>query len=326
MTTMLHVLFVGKDLDVLELLDASLDALERPYDLVDIVSKRDIPRLFQDEPFDLMVTALGGPKSLALFQRAREEHPDVPLILIVDEKARQLEGVQDLEAYKRLDYHPEADEWLEILREVFHIPAPAQKPPAPADDVPAPLDDPPPAAAPVDKAPVSAPKDAAVHFPNNDHFQQTDALLRALKQNVGALGVLLVNAAGHIVLQLGAVDDLPLDEVVPLLSGGLATLLEAGHALDGSQDAVHLAYREGVHYDLYGLNIGTSFVLILFISRSEYATPLGSVWYYARRSAEELRDILCETGYSMPDTVIDQNFGEELGDELDDLFGVAESG
>ena len=55
---------------------------------------------------------------------------------------------------------------------------------------------------------------------------------------------------------------------------------------------LHALREFGKQKDLYALNIGRLYLLILVIDRAEFSNKLGAVWYYARRTAIDLRNIL----------------------------------
>jgi hypothetical protein len=105
-----------------------------------------------------------------------------------------------------------------------------------------------------------------------------------------------------------------------LLGGSIATLREAGRAMDGDQNAINLAYREGMREYLYALNIGRRMILILIIDRGQYSSRLGTVWYYAQRVAVNLRQILREAEYVDPQKIFDPKIDQAFNLELDKLF------
>ncbi len=157
-----------------------------------------------------------------------------------------------------------------------------------------------------------------------EQYQKINRVLGRLERDIGAFGVLLASTDGQIVLRRGNLDELPLEEIITLMGGGIATLTEAGQVLDGFEDAVNLAYREGKEYNLYGLNIGKRLTLVMFINRSNYNSPLGSVWYYARKTADQLKEILKESASAAPQQILAQDFEQEVGNQLDTLLGLEE--
>jgi hypothetical protein len=110
----------------------------------------------------------------------------------------------------------------------------------------------------------------------------------------GARCVLFCEINGTVITKVGNTEGLPLDDITSLLGGSIATILQVGVKIDGEGDVSNLAYREGKQKDLYAINVGRTYLLILMIDRAEFSNKLGAVWYYARRTAIELRNSLGE--------------------------------
>jgi hypothetical protein len=107
-----------------------------------------------------------------------------------------------------------------------------------------------------------------------------------------------------------------------LMGGGMASLLEVGRTLDRSDDAVNLAYREGEKEYLYALNIGQQLLLMLLIDRQAYSSRLGSVWYYARQTAVNLREVLSKNEAAPLEIFLEKEIDQAFADELDKLFAT----
>jgi hypothetical protein len=56
-----------------------------------------------------------------------------------------------------------------------------------------------------------------------------------------------------------------------------------------------LIYREGKKQDLYALNVARELLLVLLVDRKEFGNRLGTVWFYVRRAALEVRKTLGES-------------------------------
>lgn len=147
-------------------------------------------------------------------------------------------------------------------------------------------------------------------------FRQMHDLLNQLRIDVSARCGLLTDTSANIIAKSGNTDGLPLESMVSLLSGSIVTLIEAGRTVDGNSESIHLAYREGKNDDLYALNVGQQFLLILVINRGPYSSRLGSVWYHARQASLNLKDKLdkIETAAKKPlfNVEINQAFDIEL--------------
>ncbi len=290
------ILLVDDEPDVLAILKRSLQKLGHNYEIATALDGKDALVLLQNQPFDLVITdyKMAGLNGIELLEHIRELQPETRVILITAYGSDSVETqARRLQAYEYLTKPLEIGTFRQVVQQALGNFA------------------------------ISQP---GILVLSDDRYRKVDALLTKLEQDIGAFGILLVNASGQTILRRGKIDDFPVEEVVTLMSGGIATLTEAGEVLDGFDNAVNFAYREGKQYDLYGLNIGKSLLLIMFISRSEYSSPLGSVWYYARKAADHLRETLGETEQVEAEQFLNQNFEQELNSELDDLFGLTTSG
>jgi DNA-binding NarL/FixJ family response regulator len=143
--------------------------------------------------------------------------------------------------------------------------------------------------------------------------------IEELRRNTHARTILLNDSSGNILYRLGTMDGLPLEAFTSLLCAGLATLVEAGKSLDDG-DAINLAYREGKLSDLYAINISGQWVMVLVIDRGQNYERLGSVWYYARKSALQLKQILDASSQEKTKMKFDGAINQAYSDELDKLF------
>lgn len=151
---------------------------------------------------------------------------------------------------------------------------------------------------------------------SEENFRQLNEQLGRLRTDVKASCVLLTDTSANVIAKTGYTDEIPVESVASLLSGSIVTLIEAGRAIDGNAECVHLAYREGKNDDLYALNVGQQYLLILVVNRGPYSSRLGSVWYHARQIALNLKTKLDEIESVAKNPVfpgqIEQAFDTEL--------------
>jgi CheY-like chemotaxis protein len=152
-----------------------------------------------------------------------------------------------------------------------------------------------------------------------DQFAKAKVMIEQLRADTTARCILLCDIVGNVAIQAGEINDLPVEAITSLLSGGIATLLEAGQSID-QNDVINLAYREGRQADLYAINIRRDWILILVIDRGDTYQRLGSVWYYARKTTlalgEELEKVRPGALNSNGETSADPSYD----DEVDKLF------
>ena len=144
-------------------------------------------------------------------------------------------------------------------------------------------------------------------------------ILVDLLVKVHARCILLSDPAGNIIHRVGNIDGMATDAITTLLCGGIATLVEAGRNIDDNV-VINLAYREGKQSDLYAINIGSQLVLIAVIDKGKYYERLGSVWFYARKTAMELNELLQQPVDVRTEVKFEGAMEQALNDELDKLF------
>ncbi len=286
------ILLVDDEPGILAILKKSLEKLDQPYEVATALNGKEALTLLEDRAFDLVVTdyKMAGMNGMELLERIRNVQPETRVVMVTAYGNDDLESqARRMQAYEYLTKPLEIDSFRQVVQQALG--------------------------------------DLAISQPgllvlSDERYRKVDTLLAKLERDIGASGVLLVNTSGQIILKRGDIDQLPVEEIVTLLSGGIATLAAAGQALDGFENAVNLAYREGKDYDLYGLNIGLSLLLIMLISRSQYSSPLGSVWYYARRAADRLGETIGDSDRTQMTQLFEDDFEQELEEELDDMFGL----
>lgn len=151
-------------------------------------------------------------------------------------------------------------------------------------------------------------------------YREINRIIDQLRSDVSASAIFVTNNSANIITKTGHTGNLHIENIASLLCGGIATLLEAGRSVDGDTDAIHMAYREGKNDDLYAINIGQQYLLILVINRGPYSSRLGSVWYHARQAAINLQEALNRAELDQPEDVFTEELDQAFNAELDKLF------
>jgi CheY-like chemotaxis protein len=150
-------------------------------------------------------------------------------------------------------------------------------------------------------------------------YEEIQDYLEILLGETSARCILLCDNVGRVIQQTGNLGGLAIDAVTSLISGGIATLLEAGKNLE-DEAVINLAYREGKHSDLYAINISEDWILIIIIDRGQMFQRLGSVWYFARKAAFELQQIHQSIEEGKPSPIFDKTTDKYYSDELNRLL------
>lgn len=244
----------------------------------------------QQKTFDLVVTDfnMAGMDGLELLETIRYQQPQAKMIMITAYGYDGLEDdVRQLDAFRYLTKPLEIDAFRQVVKEAV--------------------------------------ADANSKRPNlfilsDEQYDEVHKQLKQLQMDVGGRCTFLTSTNGNTIARIGDAGKITVEEIASLLSGGLVSLGEAGRILDGAEDSINLAYREGKSEYLYAINVGSRLLLTLIINRTAYSSKLGSVWYYAQQAAVNLRKTLNETRYARPEAVFDGPMEQAFDDELDKLL------
>ena len=134
-----------------------------------------------------------------------------------------------------------------------------------------------------------APSGALVIQPQQ--YQVLVKLLELVAKEVGAECVLLIDPAGMILVQAGALSNVVLEMVGPLLATSFSTTGQlARHLQDQNTNASYI--HEGDRYDIYAFNVISRISLIIMFDKKTNPGKLGTVWVYAKRAMRQLQHIL----------------------------------
>ncbi|MDQ6963700.1 MAG: response regulator [Mariprofundales bacterium] len=286
-----RILIVDDEQAVCQVLKLGLERMGRGYQVVTTDNGHKALQIIREQSFDLIVTdyKMAGMDGLALLEAIRRIRPQARVVLMTAYGTSEVEAqARKLQAYRYLAKPLELQDFRQVVSQA--------------------LDD------------MVVNREGVLMLPDT-RYMQIGRLLARLQREVGAHCVLLVDVQGQVIAQQGKTESLPVSEMVALLGGGIATLSEAGQALDGKVDALNLIYRESECYHLYGINVGVHLALIVLIAHTEYSSPLGSVWYYTRRIVTELQQMVGDLIQNTSLPPLNETFKGELEQAMDLLLG-----
>ncbi len=286
-----RILIVDDEEAILTVLKNSLKKLGSDYKVVTATDGFTALDELSEEPFDLVVTDynMAQMDGLELLEAVRYAQPNAQIIMITAYGNDLVEDeVECLQAFRYLTKPLEINVFRQIVQEALSNTA--------------------------------ASAQSKLLILSDEKYQELSQILEQLGREVGARCLFLTDANGHVITKTGHTENLAMENISSLLGGGIATLIEAGRTMDGDTDAINLAYREGKGEDLYVVNIGQHFLLVLIINRGPYSSRLGSVWYQARQVAVTLRDKLDEAEQTVPQQVFEQGLNQAFDSELDKLL------
>ncbi len=116
-------------------------------------------------------------------------------------------------------------------------------------------------------------------------------LLALVARETEAQCVLLVDQAGMILVQSGALTGVAMELVAPLLTTTFSATSQLARQL--GEDHARAAYiHEGARFDLYAFHLDARLGLLIIFDKRLNAGKLGTVWVYARRAMRQIQQIL----------------------------------
>lgn len=253
-----RILIVDDEPKVGFFLKESLEALGRGYHVTHVDSGEAALAELARQPFELIVTDLRMPglNGLELLSRVNDLAPDARTILIT--------------AYG----NDEVEHESRRLNASYYFTKPFQ-----IDQFTAAVED------------VLAEDENVAIDLSGDRLDRVAQRLSDLRFEVGAQCILFADTSGRLLTEVGPTDGLASTELIELMGGGFATLVEVARHLH-EVHAFNLTYHEGVRYDIYAATIGDRFFLTLVFDRRQGASRIGMVWLYTKRAIQDLLDMV----------------------------------
>lgn len=286
-----QILIVDDERAILAVLKGSLKKMETEYEVTTVMDGFSALDVLQEKTFDLVVTDFNmeGMDGLELVEAVHYQQPQAKIVMMTAYGYKGLkEDVGRFDAFRYLTKPLEIDTFRQVVKEAL--------------------------------------EDAETKRPNifmlsDEQYNQVHALLKQLQIEVNGRCLFLTSTNGNTIARIGDAGKLAVEEIASLLSGGLVSLAESGRILDGDEDSINLAYREGKNEYLYAINVGEKLLLTLIINRTAYSSRLGTVWYYTQQAAVSLSKILAETTEADMKGFFDNQMDEAFDQELDKLLG-----
>jgi CheY-like chemotaxis protein len=273
-----RILLVDDQRETSRMLRMMLEYLNRGYVIVDVPSGEEAILEVRRGPFDLLITdvRLPGISGLELVARMRQANPGGRVIIIsglADPDLREAAQALNADAFfaKPID----SDRFLETVQAMLG----GDLPPAPG--------------------PPSVRAAAPAEVEGEAEATQISGRLARLRRDLGALAVILADPDGRVVMSAG--DAIRLD-VKSLLNHLMVTFSAAQYitALLGDEESAHVQFFDGKNFDLYTLNVGQSFLLVVAFEGERGARAMGPVINYGRPAAADLAAALASLGVEEP--------------------------
>jgi CheY-like chemotaxis protein/predicted regulator of Ras-like GTPase activity (Roadblock/LC7/MglB family) len=284
------ILLVDDEESILAVMIGSLNKLGQEYHVVTVLDGQAALERFKQRRFDLVVTDYKMPvmNGLQLLEQIHLVRAETPVILITAYPNSKIEAeAASLNAFRYLTKPLKMDSFLQIVKEAVGT---------------------------------SVLNPDGLLSLGEDDYRKLNLILHQLENDVSARCVFLTDGEGRTITRSGLYEKLPISRIASLLSGSIATLAEAGRTIGDNDTVINLAYCEGKSDNLYAINIGSQFLLILIIDRGPSSSRLGLVWYYAHNAATALLEVLNNAKYSNPGNMLGEDFEKVMDGEFDELF------
>ena len=284
------ILIVDDEESILTVMLGSLNKLDQEYHVITVTNGQDALEQIKQRPFDLVITdyRMTGMNGLQLLEQIRLVHPDTRVILMTAYADATVEAeASRLNVYRYLTKPLDIDSFLKIVK---------------------------------DAVGTSGLNRSELLVLSEDDYRKINQVLSKLEKDVGARCIFLTDGEGRTISRTGQFERLPISRIASLLSGSIATLAEAGTTIDNNADAINLAYREGKSDNLYAINIGSQFLLIILIDRTFSSSRLGLVWYYAQLAVASLLKEMNNAKYTNPGDMLGENIEQDINGEFEKIF------
>ena len=289
------ILIVDDEESILTVLKSSLKRLGQEYRVVTVTNGQAALEQIKQRPFDLVVTdyKMAGLDGLRLLEQIRLERPDTRVILMTAYGSSSVEAeASRLKAYRYIAKPLEINAFREIVKEAVGQ---------------------------------NKPGFSGIFVLSENDYREVVHILRKLQADVGARYIFLTDNEGRYIAFTGIDDDVNFRKIAALLGGSIATLIEAGRTIDNDEEAINLGYREAQKGNLYVINIGRQFLLIIVIDRGPSSSRLGTVWYCAQTTVMALREKFGHAEYTNAENMLGENLEQAIAGGLQDVFFDASS-
>ena len=260
-----QILLVDDQVDVRKMLRSTLEVAIGDLDVVDVPSAEEAMLEVHRTEFDLVITDLHlpGMNGVELMSKVRAARPDANLIVV----AGNMDAVNSAEiisaAPKAVFVKPlNPSEFIETVQQVLGRTPGENEPPEVQPGV-------------------------------NERVSE-------LRSDLGAAAVYLADDDGRIVVRAGDVSDLDVDGMLVHIEAAFNAGFRVSTML-GGYVPLNMLFFDGDEYDVYVVNVGKSFMLLMIFQGERAAQQMGSSLHYGRQAADDLLILLAQMGVAEPD-------------------------
>lgn len=269
-----RIVVVDPDYDVARIVRGALALLNRPHILIEVPTAEAALQEVQQSTIDLVVTAYrtsGRMHGIDLAHQISHESLGSPVIVLADDKDPQIDPAALAEAPFQYFMRPVAEPFLRGLRIALDGEAAVQ-----AEIIQA--------APAVDLGPVPA-----------VDSEELRGIIGSLVRDVGAMGAVLADRTGRILVESGAIGYIDRETLAAILGPSFARAADISPLIGG--DAWAMQYYDGERLDVFGLALGIHYFMCLIFEGSNRGA-FGAVTMFGRRAADQMIDLIGGAAYA----------------------------
>lgn len=145
-------------------------------------------------------------------------------------------------------------------------------------------------------------------------LRQTQRQIETLRQDLGASGAMLLDQAGHLLVECGTHGDFDPNTFLALLGNAMSASNAVIHLLRDTS-AFDLHIHEGTSYEMYTSRINDQIFLTLTFEKRPGTSRVGMVWITLRRAIVELRELIDQAAVK-PGTIEDKQIQNAISSTL----------
>lgn len=145
--------------------------------------------------------------------------------------------------------------------------------------------------------------------------------LERLRQEISAHCIILANAEGQPITYSGFVEEFDIPVCIALIAAGHTTFFELARSMQ--EDCVfNLMYNEGSKWNTFSTSICKDLFMVIVFERQRAQTPIGMVWYSAKRTIAELLELMTELRSSETQSDLLAELRKSITEEVDQILST----
>jgi len=257
-----QILIVDDDRELSRMLRATIELFDRTFKIVEVPSAEEAMLESRRNAFDLVIAdiRLPGMDGLEMMRRIRKIHPETQAIIITGASPATEAEAKNLNVVAYFSKPLNTNDFIAAVQRALGIES------------------------------RSAPNAQAVLA----YSPSLGDRLSALRRDLGCLAVYLADLDAHIVARAGDVSAFDIEAMVRTIEVTFSASLKICGMLGGLVPQ-NLHFFDGDEYDIYVLNVGQVYMLVMLFSGDIGARQMGQVARYGRLAADDMLNVLADT-------------------------------